>query len=81
MLFGKLVVWVLPWLLVPWIAVPLAGLLNWLVWLGPGRRTLADLIGDCRVVERQDFRRRWLLLEALVVGPIVVLLPAYAELR
>lgn len=81
MLFGKLVVWGLPWLLVPSIAVPLAGLANWLVWLGPGRRTLADLIGDCRVVERQDFRRRWFLLELLMIGPILVLLPAYAELR
>lgn len=81
MLLGKLVVWGLPWLLVPSIAVPVAGLVNWLVWLGPGRRTLADLIGGCRVVERQDFRQRWFLLELLMVGPIVVLLPAYAELR
>ena len=81
MLLGKLVVWVLPWFTIPMIALPLAGLANWLVWLGSERRTLADLAGGCRVVERHDFRERRLLLELLMVGPIVVFLPAYSQLR
>ena len=81
MLLGKLVVWVLPWLTIPLVVVPLASLANWLVWLGPERRTLADLVGGCRVVERHDFRKPRLLLELLMVGPIVVFLPAYSQLR
>ena len=80
MLLGKLVVWVLPWFTIPLIALPLAGLANWLVWLRPERRTLADLVGGCRVVERHDFREPRLLLELLMVGPIVAFLPAYSQL-
>jgi hypothetical protein len=80
MLLGKLVVWGLPWLTVPLILFPLAGLANWLIWLGPERRTLADLVGACRVVERHDFRAPGLLLELLMLGPLVVFLPAYAQL-
>jgi hypothetical protein len=81
MLLGKLVVWVLPWLTIPLIAVPLASLANWLVWLGPQRRTLADVVGGCRVVERHDFREPRLLLELLTLGPIVAFLPFYSQLR
>jgi hypothetical protein len=79
MLFGKLVVWGLPWVTIPLIAFPLASLANWLVWLGPERRTLADFAGGCRVVERHDFREPRLLLELLMLGPIVAFLPAYGQ--
>ncbi len=81
MLLGKVVVWVLPWLTIPLIVFPLASLANWLVWLGPERRTLADVVGGCRVVERHDFREPRLLLELLMVGPLVAFLPAYGQLR
>jgi hypothetical protein len=81
MLLAKLVVWVLPWFVLPHVAFPLAGLVNWLVWLGPQRRTLTDLVGGCRVVERHDFRQPRLLLELLMLGPLVLLFPAYSQLR
>jgi hypothetical protein len=81
MLLGKGVVWLLPWFTIPSIAVPLAFVANWLVWLWPGRRTLADRVGQCRVVERHDYRDPPLLLELLMVGPIVLFLPMYAQLR
>lgn len=81
MLLGKVLVWGLPWLTLPLVVLPLVSLANWLVWLGPGRRTLADVVGGCRVVERRDFRAPHLLLELLMVVPIVALWPAYGPLR
>lgn len=81
MLLGKIVVWGLPLLTVPTIALPVVGLSNWLAWLGPERRTLTDRFGGCRVVERPDARQASALLELLMLGPLLVFFPLYGQLR